>query len=211
MITWVKTPATDDAHVGEITVEFQPTQPADDRKQQRRPGIKRKFVKFWKKRKRSWSSLRASMKIKTPRVGRRAKAGVRGRRREAYMQDVRVRSARWSDPNEDIPIRERLVIQAEVKEDTTPRLSKKERIFLMRSPNDVACSCQDSSANQYGPERQRRRLLPQEEACLAESFNVFIDYCLELLQKHRDLFPLTHEEAGTQAGSPAQVSEQLLV
>ncbi|KAL1417597.1 hypothetical protein MTO96_006151 [Rhipicephalus appendiculatus] len=168
----------DDAHVGEITVEFQPTQPADDRKQQRRPGIKRKFVKFWKKRKRSWSSLRASMKIKTPRVDEERKL-------------VSVDAA--EDPNEDIPIRERLVIQAEVKEDTTPRLSKKE----------------DSSANQYGPERQRRRLLPQEEACLAESFNVFIDYCLELLQKHRDLFPLTHEEAGTQAGSPAQVSEQL--
>ncbi|XP_075725251.1 BAI1-associated protein 3-like isoform X8 [Rhipicephalus microplus] len=67
--------------------------------------------------------------------------------------------SRDEDPNQDIPIRERLVIQAEVKEDTTPRLSKK------------------------------------EEACLAESFNVFIDYCLELLQKHRDLFPLTHEEA----------------
>ncbi|KAL3212377.1 hypothetical protein MRX96_035963, partial [Rhipicephalus microplus] len=40
-----------------------------------------------------------------------------------------------------------------------------------------------------------RPLSRDEEACLAESFNVFIDYCLELLQKHRDLFPLTHEEA----------------
>lgn len=40
-----------------------------------------------------------------------------------------------------------------------------------------------------------RPLSRDEEACLAESFNVFIDYCLELLQKHRDLFPMTHVEA----------------
>ncbi|XP_077489968.1 BAI1-associated protein 3-like isoform X10 [Amblyomma americanum] len=67
--------------------------------------------------------------------------------------------SRDEDPNEDIPLRERLVIQADVKEDTSPMISKK------------------------------------EEACLAESFNVFIDYCLELLQKHRDLFPMSHVEA----------------
>ncbi|XP_049523887.1 BAI1-associated protein 3-like [Dermacentor silvarum] len=83
------------------------------------------------------------------------------------------------DEDQSMGIRERLVIQAEVKEDTSPRVSKKE----------------ESSASQYGPEGQQRRLLRQEEACLAESFNVFIDYCLELLQKHRDLFPLTHVEA----------------
>ncbi|XP_077489966.1 BAI1-associated protein 3-like isoform X8 [Amblyomma americanum] len=87
--------------------------------------------------------------------------------------------SRDEDPNEDIPLRERLVIQADVKEDTSPMISKKE----------------EPSANQYGPEGQRGRLLPQEEACLAESFNVFIDYCLELLQKHRDLFPMSHVEA----------------
>ncbi|XP_077489969.1 BAI1-associated protein 3-like isoform X11 [Amblyomma americanum] len=40
-----------------------------------------------------------------------------------------------------------------------------------------------------------RPLSRDEEACLAESFNVFIDYCLELLQKHRDLFPMSHVEA----------------
>ncbi|XP_075558268.1 BAI1-associated protein 3-like isoform X2 [Dermacentor variabilis] len=83
------------------------------------------------------------------------------------------------DEDQSVDIRERLVIQAEVKEDTSPRVSKKE----------------ESSASQYGPEGQQRRLLRQEEACLAESFNVFIDYCLELLHKHRDLFPLTHVEA----------------
>lgn len=37
--------------------------------------------------------------------------------------------------------------------------------------------------------------LHPQEACLAEAFNVFIDYCLELLHKHRDLFPMTHVEA----------------
>ncbi|XP_077526538.1 BAI1-associated protein 3-like isoform X5 [Haemaphysalis longicornis] len=67
--------------------------------------------------------------------------------------------SRDEDANGNLPIRERLVIQADVKEDTSPLVSKK------------------------------------EEACLAESFNVFIDYCLELLQKHRDLFPMTHVEA----------------
>ncbi|EEC08524.1 munc13-4, putative [Ixodes scapularis] len=40
-----------------------------------------------------------------------------------------------------------------------------------------------------------RPLSRDEEACLAEAFNVFIDYCLELLHKHRDLFPMTHVEA----------------
>ncbi|XP_075725244.1 BAI1-associated protein 3-like isoform X2 [Rhipicephalus microplus] len=153
-----------DTCVTEISVEFQPTELAGHQKEHRHPGIKRKFVKFWKKRKSSWSSLRAGVKRQVPRL-------------EEERELVAVDAA--EDPNQDIPIRERLVIQAEVKEDTTPRLSKKE----------------DSSANQYGPERQQRRVLPQEEACLAESFNVFIDYCLELLQKHRDLFPLTHEEA----------------
>nr|XP_037286202.1 LOW QUALITY PROTEIN: BAI1-associated protein 3-like [Rhipicephalus microplus] len=150
-----------DTCVTEISVEFQPTELAGHQKEHRHPGIKRKFVKFWKKRKSSWSSLRAGVKRQVPRL-------------EEERELV--------DPNQDIPIRERLVIQAEVKEDTTPRLSKKE----------------DSSANQYGPERQQRRvffILTGFEACLAESFNVFIDYCLELLQKHRDLFPLTHEEA----------------
>ncbi|XP_075725246.1 BAI1-associated protein 3-like isoform X3 [Rhipicephalus microplus] len=133
-----------DTCVTEISVEFQPTELAGHQKEHRHPGIKRKFVKFWKKRKSSWSSLRAGVKRQVPRL-------------EEERELVAVDAA--EDPNQDIPIRERLVIQAEVKEDTTPRLSKK------------------------------------EEACLAESFNVFIDYCLELLQKHRDLFPLTHEEA----------------
>ncbi|KAG0418433.1 hypothetical protein HPB47_004861, partial [Ixodes persulcatus] len=40
-----------------------------------------------------------------------------------------------------------------------------------------------------------RPISEKQEACLAEAFNVFIDYCLELLHKHRDLFPMTHVEA----------------
>lgn len=59
----------DDAHVTEISVEFQPAEHAGDQKEQGRSrGIKRKFVKFWKKRKRSWSSLRGSMKNRMARL-----------------------------------------------------------------------------------------------------------------------------------------------
>ncbi|KAH8037814.1 hypothetical protein HPB51_017314 [Rhipicephalus microplus] len=142
-----------DTCVTEISVEFQPTELAGHQKEHRHPGIKRKFVKFWKKRKSSWSSLRAGVKRQVPRL-------------EEERELVAVDAA--EDPNQDIPIRERLVIQAEVKEDTTPRLSKK------------------------------------EEACLAESFNVFIDYCLELLPEAPGPVPFDPRGSRTQAGPPAQ-------
>ncbi|XP_077489961.1 BAI1-associated protein 3-like isoform X3 [Amblyomma americanum] len=132
----------EDADITEVSVEFLPEK--GEEKQRRFPVLKRKLVKFWKKRKRKFSSMRASIKNKLPQVDEE---------RELVVKDT------IEDPNEDIPLRERLVIQADVKEDTSPMISKK------------------------------------EEACLAESFNVFIDYCLELLQKHRDLFPMSHVEA----------------
>ncbi|XP_077526534.1 BAI1-associated protein 3-like isoform X2 [Haemaphysalis longicornis] len=133
----------EDAHITEVGVEFLPERPPADRKQRRFPGIKRKLAKFLKKRKSSFTSLRASMRNKMPRVD----------------EEQELVAEFSEDANGNLPIRERLVIQADVKEDTSPLVSKK------------------------------------EEACLAESFNVFIDYCLELLQKHRDLFPMTHVEA----------------
>ncbi|XP_067135056.1 BAI1-associated protein 3-like isoform X2 [Centruroides vittatus] len=34
-----------------------------------------------------------------------------------------------------------------------------------------------------------------EEAAVADSFNMFLDYCLEVLQKHRELFPSANEQA----------------
>lgn len=57
-----------DTGMTEISVEFQPTEPAGHQKEHRRPGIKPKFVKFWKKRKSSWSSLRAGVKRQVPRL-----------------------------------------------------------------------------------------------------------------------------------------------
>ncbi|XP_064478757.1 BAI1-associated protein 3-like isoform X2 [Ornithodoros turicata] len=41
--------------------------------------------------------------------------------------------------------------------------------------------------SQYGPEASQRDLVSSaEEACLAESFGLFVDYCLEVLHRHRE-------------------------
>ncbi|XP_040076076.1 BAI1-associated protein 3 isoform X2 [Ixodes scapularis] len=87
--------------------------------------------------------------------------------------------SRDEDANRNV--RQRPQIQQEVKDDESRPISEKQ---------DEA-----PPSSEYGPEKQRNALLPGEEACLAEAFNVFIDYCLELLHKHRDLFPMTHVEA----------------
>ncbi|XP_055945968.1 BAI1-associated protein 3-like isoform X1 [Argiope bruennichi] len=60
---------------------------------------------------------------------------------------------------------------------------------LMEVPLDYALLYQllDDIARAWGD--QENPLSRDEEAALAESFNIFLDFCLKIIQKHRDLFP----------------------
>ncbi|KAG8196992.1 hypothetical protein JTE90_013136 [Oedothorax gibbosus] len=60
---------------------------------------------------------------------------------------------------------------------------------LMEVPLDYALLYQllEDISRAWGD--QENPLSRDEEAALAESFNIFLDFCLKLLQKHRDLFP----------------------
>ncbi|KFM76499.1 BAI1-associated protein 3, partial [Stegodyphus mimosarum] len=60
---------------------------------------------------------------------------------------------------------------------------------LMEVPLDYALLYQllDDLSRAWG--EQENPLSRDEEAALAESFNIFLDFSLKLMQKHRDLFP----------------------
>ncbi|GFU36632.1 BAI1-associated protein 3 [Nephila pilipes] len=60
---------------------------------------------------------------------------------------------------------------------------------LMEVPLDYALLYQllDDLSRAWGD--QENPLSRDEEAALAESFNIFLDFCLKIIQKHRDLFP----------------------
>ncbi|GFR18013.1 BAI1-associated protein 3, partial [Trichonephila clavata] len=60
---------------------------------------------------------------------------------------------------------------------------------LMEVPLDYALLYQllDDLSRAWGD--LENPLSRDEEAALAESFNIFLDFCLKIIQKHRDLFP----------------------